>query len=212
MKCPNCNETKHEPTAKFCHVCGVKLGKSSHNIGIHKKYFQSESYLGNEKGALKDDISGYARKLNNHIEESTKSFGVVMILAWVIPIICIPFLISHYRTHTYEYVDSVSVIAWQNRPFDPNKYDYLLNNESKPEPITGTLIVDSSPQGVDIYLDGKDTGLTTPATIKGIEEGEHTISLESDRIQIKNKWYQISQKIYSIEFDFEKRMPYVKLH
>lgn len=25
MKCPNCNETEHEPTAKFCHVCGRKL-------------------------------------------------------------------------------------------------------------------------------------------------------------------------------------------
>ena len=22
MKCPNCNETEHEPTAKYCHVCG----------------------------------------------------------------------------------------------------------------------------------------------------------------------------------------------
>ena len=25
MKCPNCNETDHEPSAKFCHVCGAKL-------------------------------------------------------------------------------------------------------------------------------------------------------------------------------------------
>ena len=28
MKCPNCNETDHEPTAKFCHVCGVKLSST----------------------------------------------------------------------------------------------------------------------------------------------------------------------------------------
>lgn len=27
MKCPNCNETDHEPTAKYCHVCGVLLEK-----------------------------------------------------------------------------------------------------------------------------------------------------------------------------------------
>ena len=26
MKCPNCNETEHEPGAKFCHVCGCQLG------------------------------------------------------------------------------------------------------------------------------------------------------------------------------------------
>ena len=25
MKCPNCNETDHEPTAKYCHVCGALL-------------------------------------------------------------------------------------------------------------------------------------------------------------------------------------------
>lgn len=25
MKCPNCKETDHEPTAKFCHVCGCQL-------------------------------------------------------------------------------------------------------------------------------------------------------------------------------------------
>ena len=25
MKCPSCNETDHEPTAKYCHVCGTAL-------------------------------------------------------------------------------------------------------------------------------------------------------------------------------------------
>lgn len=25
MICPNCNETEHEPNAKFCHVCGAEL-------------------------------------------------------------------------------------------------------------------------------------------------------------------------------------------
>lgn len=27
MKCPKCNETDHEPTAKYCHVCGTSLAK-----------------------------------------------------------------------------------------------------------------------------------------------------------------------------------------
>ena len=27
MRCPNCNETEHEPTAKFCHNCGWEFGK-----------------------------------------------------------------------------------------------------------------------------------------------------------------------------------------
>jgi len=29
MRCSNCNETDHEPTAKFCHVCGQKFASAS---------------------------------------------------------------------------------------------------------------------------------------------------------------------------------------
>lgn len=29
MKCPNCKETDHEPTAKYCHVCGTMLSENS---------------------------------------------------------------------------------------------------------------------------------------------------------------------------------------
>lgn len=37
MKCPNCNETEHEPTAKYCHVCGTKLKTNDNNSEKEEK-------------------------------------------------------------------------------------------------------------------------------------------------------------------------------
>ncbi|MDX9722155.1 MAG: PEGA domain-containing protein [Myxococcota bacterium] len=37
--------------------------------------------------------------------------------------------------------------------------------------------IDSTPSGAVLWLDGKDTGLSTPAELMGISEGEHQISL-----------------------------------
>ena len=42
-------------------------------------------------------------------------------------------------------------------------------------PATGSISVSSSPSGVRIYLDGTDTGYTTPATLSGISVGSHTV-------------------------------------
>ncbi|MCU0630630.1 MAG: PEGA domain-containing protein [Methanoregulaceae archaeon] len=42
-------------------------------------------------------------------------------------------------------------------------------------PVTGSISVSSSPSGARIYLDGTDTGYTTPRTIGGITAGAHTV-------------------------------------
>jgi hypothetical protein len=42
-------------------------------------------------------------------------------------------------------------------------------------PVTGSLSVSSSPTGARIYLDGTDTGYTTPRTISGVTAGSHTV-------------------------------------
>lgn len=36
MICPNCNETEHEPGAKFCHMCGYRF-QNSNNFGRVKE-------------------------------------------------------------------------------------------------------------------------------------------------------------------------------
>jgi formylglycine-generating enzyme required for sulfatase activity len=46
------------------------------------------------------------------------------------------------------------------------------------EPTTGTIRVESNPEGASIRLDGTDTGQTTPATLESINPGSHTIKLE----------------------------------
>lgn len=37
MKCPNCNETDHEPAAKFCHMCGGVLDPDESKFLDHGK-------------------------------------------------------------------------------------------------------------------------------------------------------------------------------
>jgi uncharacterized caspase-like protein len=42
-------------------------------------------------------------------------------------------------------------------------------------PVTGSVSVSSSPTGARIYLDGTDTGYTTPRTIGSVTAGAHTV-------------------------------------
>jgi hypothetical protein len=43
--------------------------------------------------------------------------------------------------------------------------------------LYGTIDIKSTPSGAEVYLDGKDTGETTPTTLTAVEVGEHTIKL-----------------------------------
>jgi hypothetical protein len=42
-------------------------------------------------------------------------------------------------------------------------------------PVTGSISVSSTPTGARIYLDGADTGYTTPRTISSVTTGAHTV-------------------------------------
>ena len=48
---------------------------------------------------------------------------------------------------------------------------------------TGGLYVTSSPDGADIYVDGRKTGRTTPEVITGLREGKHTIRVAKETIE-----------------------------
>jgi hypothetical protein len=43
--------------------------------------------------------------------------------------------------------------------------------------LYGSIYINSTPSGANVYLDGKDTGETTPTTLTAVEVGEHTIKL-----------------------------------
>ncbi|QSZ68327.1 DUF3344 domain-containing protein [Methanofollis aquaemaris] len=45
---------------------------------------------------------------------------------------------------------------------------------------TGCIAVTSTPTGADVWLDGEDTGLVTPATLNDIPVGEHVVTLKMD--------------------------------
>ncbi len=47
-----------------------------------------------------------------------------------------------------------------------------------PKVTTGSLTIDSQPQGAEIWLDGVNTDKVTPATIENVEEGQHNVVLK----------------------------------
>jgi len=49
-----------------------------------------------------------------------------------------------------------------------------------PAPTTGTLTLTSTPAGVKVFLDGVDTGLTTPVEALAVAAGAHTVKLVAD--------------------------------
>ena len=55
MKCPNCNETDHEPTAKFCHTCGCLLDPEKSQFLDHGKRVQESWKEMRRRQNAKDD-------------------------------------------------------------------------------------------------------------------------------------------------------------
>ena len=49
-------------------------------------------------------------------------------------------------------------------------------------PGKGSIKVNSKPRGAEIFLDGKATGLVTPANLEDVDEGSHTVSVTRDDV------------------------------
>lgn len=145
-----------------------------------------------------------------HRMDSGTLNGVLIILIFFLAGFGLYYGLSHFGAYrSYEYVDRQSENDWENSRMDPDKYDYIHTGEPESELKTGSLFVDSSPQGAVIILDGKRTGLTTPATIDKITEGKHTVAVKHEGIKISNTWYNIGEDMYSILFKFEE--PYIPI-
>ena len=56
----------------------------------------------------------------------------------------------------------------------------LLKKKKEPAPTTGSIKVESSPDGARIWLNDTDTGQTTPAVLTGIQPGSHSIKLTKE--------------------------------
>jgi tetratricopeptide (TPR) repeat protein len=54
---------------------------------------------------------------------------------------------------------------------------FLLKKKKEPIPTTGSIKVESFPDGARIRLDETDTGRSTPAVLTGIQPGSHSIKL-----------------------------------
>lgn len=63
MKCPHCNETGHEPTAKYCHVCGTSLAK---------------------KKPKETPIRGYPKGHQHRIKKRDKKLRILLFIALLV--------------------------------------------------------------------------------------------------------------------------------
>ena len=60
------------------------------------------------------------------------------------------------------------------------KDNIILKKQYQLKAASGSVSLFSTPEGASISLDGKDTGLTTPATLESVATGEHLIALHKD--------------------------------
>lgn len=186
MTCLNCKEKNHVPQAKYCHVCGAAL--TTANKRTNTSASQAHSLRFSEVASIVFIISVIAGAALSLLKSRPLSGRGIQF-----------------------YVDEDSEYNWKyNRRLDPHKYDYILTGGPEPAPVTGFLKVDSTPQGASIYLDGKKTDYVTPATLDGIQEGKHkmTVGMKGKRVRIA--WYHKGTGTYSILFNFrENGMPTV---
>ena len=59
-------------------------------------------------------------------------------------------------------------------------------------PAFGSIYVTSSPQGADVYLDGENTGKTTPCTLTEILSGNHELRLRKENYTPQSKEVTVS--------------------
>lgn len=157
---------------------------------------------------LSKDRKQRSKSISEHV---AASLGVgYVILFSLLPIYGI-YSAAFQITHKYNFFDRKTEQEWLFRRSDPHKYDYVRQGLPEPKPITGSLSVDSKPQGAVIKLDGKRVDLETPAKINGIEEGKHTVSVKRNGVRIKLTWYQVGKSEYVVLFRFDENcVPYVK--
>ncbi|MDO8842278.1 PEGA domain-containing protein, partial [Methanocalculus sp.] len=67
--------------------------------------------------------------------------------------------------------------------------EIIINSDEEP---TGSIIIESNPQGASIYLDDEDIGRYTPSILTGIETGMYTIRVELDDYTIPDdEWVTV---------------------
>ena len=75
MKCPNpyCNETEHEPTAKYCHVCGSLIAPKGDYEQLIQKALQNSDRLEKKLDDLERLIEVSQKRRSEQQSELQKS-------------------------------------------------------------------------------------------------------------------------------------------
>jgi serine/threonine-protein kinase len=99
----------------------------------------------------------------------------VEIDGWSEPNWVTPFTASHLAAGTHTVVFSKSGYLQQTKSVE-SVAGKSIDVSAELAPAVSTFVVTSNPQGANIWLDGKDSGLTTPAQLT-IEKGFHKVTV-----------------------------------
>src|SRR5690606_15142957 len=77
-----------------------------------------------------------------------------------------------------------------------------------PQTGLGTLVVESNPQGATVLLNGEDTGLKTPATLKEVRAGTHTVTVRYGNLEPQTERVSVRRgQTTVVQFFFETEVP-----
>ncbi len=75
----------------------------------------------------------------------------------------------------------------------------------------GTLYLNSNPSQASIYIDGKDTSLKTPATVKDLQAGAHFIRIEKESFSASIPIYLQADEFKKIGLQLDEIKPSLKI-
>ncbi|EHQ35698.1 DUF3344 domain-containing protein [Methanoplanus limicola] len=115
---------------------------------------------------------------------------------------------SGYKT----LVEKIFLTGDSELTFDLDSGNNHLLEEKKDEsiatyndlPDVGGIYVTSSIEGADVYIDGYNTGMTTPAVFNGLGSGKHTVKIKKGKIEFNNdkiKIQVVKNRITRVQFD-----------
>lgn len=178
MKCPNCNETDHEPTAKFCHVCGGVLDPERTKLLDHGKRVQESWEEMRRRQNAKDD---------HPVSWWSKALRYLLLLGILLEYVCIS--IIEYRSqgtwgaatigmvNGFSFLMTLALCIFANKGDYGDKkggwrlyYNWLHFLAAAIVPVIGLLICSNIQNLLTIILEMALTGLLLLADFGTMED------------------------------------------
>lgn len=91
-------------------------------------------------------------------------------------------------------------------PLETRKVYQLRREASVPETEFGTLQIDSTPAGAEVFIDGQWTGYKTPLILRGVRRGkDHWVKLKFGGYKIWSDSFSMDQGVKVLNANLETK-------